>query len=58
MDQYASFVDTIGRKVRISTATEEIIGDAITVNPNGSLLIELANGEEREVFVGDVVHLR
>ena len=58
LDQYASFVDTIGRKVRISTATEEIIGNAITVNPNGSLLIELANGEEREVFVGDVVHLR
>lgn len=58
LDQYASFVDTIGRKVRISTATEEIIGNAIAVNPNGSLLIELSNGEEREVFVGDVVHLR
>ena len=58
LDLYASFVDTIGRKVRISTETEEIIGNAITVNPNGSLLIELSNGEEREVFVGDVVHLR
>ncbi len=58
LDQYASFLDTIGRKVSINTVTEEIVGNAIAVTPNGSLVIKLENGEEREVFVGDVVHLR
>ena len=58
LDQYASFVDTIGREVSINTGTEEIIGNATSVTSNGSLLIKLENGEEREVFVGDVVHLR
>jgi BirA family biotin operon repressor/biotin-[acetyl-CoA-carboxylase] ligase len=58
LEQYVEFVDTLGKKVRIQTGEEEIIGQAVSVTPIGSLIINLDNGGAREVFVGDVVHLR
>ncbi|MEG3586056.1 MAG: biotin--[acetyl-CoA-carboxylase] ligase [Actinomycetota bacterium] len=57
LGKYTSVLDTLGRKVRIQTEKEEITGEAVTVTPTGSLIVDLDNGESKEIFVGDVIHL-
>ena len=48
---------TLGRRVRIQTAGEEIIGGAVDVRFPGTLVVETEEGT-REVSAGDCEHLR
>ena len=48
---------TLGRRVRVETATGSVVGTAVGVDPPGALLIETADGTAR-VHAGDCEHLR
>ena len=50
---------TLGRRVRVERASEQIHGTALDLTPAGHLLVAPEGAEEPvEVTVGDVVHLR
>ncbi len=48
---------TLGRQVRVETATGDVVGEAIDVSFPGALVVETAQGR-REVTAGDCEHLR
>jgi BirA family biotin operon repressor/biotin-[acetyl-CoA-carboxylase] ligase len=48
---------TLGRRVRVETATGSVVGTAVGVDPPGALLVETADGTAR-VHAGDCEHLR
>jgi BirA family biotin operon repressor/biotin-[acetyl-CoA-carboxylase] ligase len=49
--------DTLGRRVRVETPDGEVVGEAVDVEPPGTLVVETATGRRR-VAVGDCEHLR
>jgi len=48
---------TLGRRVRIETAGEDVVGEAVGVRFPGTLVVETGEGT-REVSAGDCEHLR
>ncbi|WP_418285336.1 biotin--[acetyl-CoA-carboxylase] ligase [Halorubrum sp. DTA46] len=48
---------TLGRRVRVETATDSIVGTAVDVVSPGALVIDTGEGERR-VHAGDCEHLR
>ena len=48
---------TLGQRVRVSLAREELIGRASTIDDAGRLVVETSSGP-RAISAGDVVHLR
>jgi BirA family biotin operon repressor/biotin-[acetyl-CoA-carboxylase] ligase len=48
---------TLGRRVRVDLATEQLVGRAEAIDDAGRLVLVTASGE-RSVSAGDVVHLR
>jgi BirA family biotin operon repressor/biotin-[acetyl-CoA-carboxylase] ligase len=48
---------TLGRRVRVETATGPVVGTAVDVEPPGALVIETDEGVTR-VHAGDCEHLR
>ena len=48
---------TLGTRVRIETATETVVGEAVDVTPPGALVVETADGRVT-VHAGDCEHLR
>jgi len=48
---------TLGRRVRIDTGGEQIVGDAVDVTDPGTLVVDTGDGR-REVSAGDCEHLR
>ena len=48
---------TLGQRVRVELADEEIVGEAVDVTGTGALVVE-ADGERRQVTAGDCEHLR
>ncbi len=46
---------TIGQRVQVKTVTEETRGVAKSMNEEGYLIIETAEGEEKTVIYGDVI---
>jgi BirA family biotin operon repressor/biotin-[acetyl-CoA-carboxylase] ligase len=48
---------TIGRRVRVALAGEELVGQAVGIDDAGRLVVETAAGT-RTVSAGDVVHVR
>ena len=58
LDRWRELSATLGRRVRILLATENLTGTAMDVDERGHLVVELPGGERRTVAVGDVVHLR
>ena len=48
---------TLGQRVRVILAAEELIGRADAIDDAGRLVVETASGP-RPVSAGDVVHLR
>lgn len=48
---------TLGQRVRVETATGELVGDAVDVAFPGALVVETDDGRER-VHAGDCEHLR
>jgi BirA family biotin operon repressor/biotin-[acetyl-CoA-carboxylase] ligase len=48
---------TLGRRVRVKTSTETVVGEAVDVKPPGALVVEADTGTVR-VHAGDCTHLR
>ncbi len=48
---------TLGQRVRVELADEEIVGEAVDVTETGALVVE-TDGERRQVTAGDCEHLR
>ncbi len=49
---------TLGRQVRVDLGSRDLVGRAEGVDDRGRLLVRTAEGTERAVAAGDVVHLR
>ncbi|MFC4408508.1 biotin--[acetyl-CoA-carboxylase] ligase [Haloarchaeobius iranensis] len=48
---------TLGQRVRVETPTDEVVGEAVDIEPPGALLVETDDGVVR-VSAGDCEHLR
>lgn len=57
VDLYRRRCGTLGRRVRVERADGVIAGEAVALAGGGRLVVE-AKGEQHEVDVGDVIHLR
>jgi BirA family biotin operon repressor/biotin-[acetyl-CoA-carboxylase] ligase len=55
---WKQFSDTLGRTIEIATEQEVITGQAIDLGTNGELIIELENGDKKQVIAGDCIYLR
>jgi BirA family biotin operon repressor/biotin-[acetyl-CoA-carboxylase] ligase len=55
---YRARLSTLGRRVRVETATGTIVATAVDVGDAGELVIEDGDGTRSSVHAGDVVHLR
>ena len=49
---------TLGRRIRVETVTDRLTGQAEDITDLGRLVVRTDAGEEVEIGVGDVVHLR
>ena len=49
---------TLGRRVRVDTGRDDVVGTAVDVTAEGHLVIDTLEGDRRTLAVGDVVHLR
>ena len=49
---------TLGRRVRVEVAGGTFEGEAIDLSREGHLVVRLADGADRVVSAGDVIHLR
>jgi BirA family biotin operon repressor/biotin-[acetyl-CoA-carboxylase] ligase len=49
---------TLGQRVRVETATDEVVGEAADVAFPGALVVETDDGERVRVHAGDCEHLR
>ena len=58
VDSYRERCVTLGRRVRIERPTDELLGTAVEVRPDGSLVVRDDRDVDHVVTVGDVVHLR
>mgnify|MGYP006111623647 FL=1 len=54
---YTAKSSTIGNQVKVQKSEDDIIGNAIDIEENGSLIIENENGIT-SITAGDVIHLR
>jgi BirA family biotin operon repressor/biotin-[acetyl-CoA-carboxylase] ligase len=56
-EEYRRRCTTLGRRVRVSTATDTVTGVATGLTDQGHLVVD-AGGASRTIAAGDVVHLR
>ncbi|MCK5261103.1 MAG: hypothetical protein KAJ44_02900, partial [Thermoplasmatales archaeon] len=49
--------DTLGRRVRINTASEQIIGKAYDIDQSGFLIVIGDSGERKKVASGDSFYI-
>jgi BirA family biotin operon repressor/biotin-[acetyl-CoA-carboxylase] ligase len=56
--RYRARLATLGRRVRVERARDELVGEAVDVTDDGALLVRLPDATVERVTVGDVVHLR
>jgi BirA family biotin operon repressor/biotin-[acetyl-CoA-carboxylase] ligase len=56
--RYRARLATLGRRVRVERACDELVGEAVDVDDDGALRVRLADATVERVTVGDVVHLR
>jgi BirA family biotin operon repressor/biotin-[acetyl-CoA-carboxylase] ligase len=57
LDAWRDHADTLGRRVRVETATETVVGRAVDVEFPGTLVVRTGTGDRR-VHAGDCEHLR
>jgi BirA family biotin operon repressor/biotin-[acetyl-CoA-carboxylase] ligase len=55
---WAARLDTVGRRVRVTTTADSVVGVAVGVTPEGALLVRGDDATERVVWSGDVTALR
>lgn len=56
--RYHARLATLGRRVRVERAGDDLVGEAVDVADDGALLVRLPDATVERVTVGDVVHLR
>ncbi|HID26253.1 MAG TPA: biotin--[acetyl-CoA-carboxylase] ligase [Methanosarcinales archaeon] len=56
-DEWRSLSDTIGRVVEIKTQKELIIGEAVGVDLEGELLVELSDGTLKKIIAGECIYM-
>ena len=54
-DEWVTALETIGRQVSVDYGSGPVYGQALRVEPSGSLVIRTPDGTERRVLAGDVV---
>ena len=52
--EWASSLETLGKQVSVDYGSEKIIGQALRVERDGSLIIKTPDGTERSVLAGDI----
>ena len=57
LDGWRELNATLGQRVRVTTPTQEIVGEAVDIEPPGTLLVDTDSGRV-EVSAGDCEHLR
>jgi BirA family biotin operon repressor/biotin-[acetyl-CoA-carboxylase] ligase len=57
-DRYRALLDTLGRRVRVELAAGDIVGRAVDVARDGSLVVIDECAITHHIDAGDVVHLR
>ncbi|MFI5040504.1 MAG: biotin--[acetyl-CoA-carboxylase] ligase, partial [Acidimicrobiales bacterium] len=58
LEEYRSRCSTIGQRVRVTQARGEVVGLAVGIADDGSLLVETGSGATVAVSAGDVEHVR
>lgn len=59
LQEYSSRCVTLGRQVAVELPEgEPLVGKAVAISRSGALVVAEASGRQREVLVGDVVHVR
>jgi BirA family biotin operon repressor/biotin-[acetyl-CoA-carboxylase] ligase len=53
IDQWKRYTDTIGRVVKIVTASDEFEGQAVDVDDSGALILQLGGGSIQKILYGD-----
>jgi len=56
--EYEKYSHTLGTHVRVEVNKEVFEGLAKRITQTGSLIVKLENGIEREISVGEIIHLR
>ena len=56
--EYEKYSHTLGTHVRVEVDKEIFEGLAKRITQTGSLIVKLENGFEREISVGEIIHLR
>tara|TARA_Y100000748_G_scaffold265262_1_gene235028 strand:- start:2873 stop:3679 length:807 start_codon:yes stop_codon:yes gene_type:complete len=56
--EYEKYSHTLGTNVRVEVDEDMFEGLAKRITQTGSLIIKLENGFEREISVGEIIHLR
>lgn len=57
LDLYLNRCTTLGRQVRVDLGQGQLVGEAVRIDTDGSLVVR-ADGHDHTVVAGDVVHLR
>jgi BirA family biotin operon repressor/biotin-[acetyl-CoA-carboxylase] ligase len=57
-DRYRELLDTLGRRVRVESASGDVVGRAVDIGRDGILLVVDDCAITHHVDAGDVVHLR
>jgi BirA family biotin operon repressor/biotin-[acetyl-CoA-carboxylase] ligase len=57
-NEYLRYCATVGERVRVQITSGDLVGTAIGVDRDGTLLLRDDAGAEHQVSAGDVVHLR
>jgi BirA family biotin operon repressor/biotin-[acetyl-CoA-carboxylase] ligase len=57
-EEYRARSATLGTEVSVATATETVVGRAVDIGDDGSLVLELRDGGRRIITTGDVTQLR
>ncbi|MDY7018858.1 MAG: biotin--[acetyl-CoA-carboxylase] ligase [Chloroflexota bacterium] len=58
LEEWKSLSATLNKNVRIVSPDEEIAGEAIDIDANGTLIVKTKDGSLRNIFTGDCVHVR
>ena len=57
-ERYRARLATLGRRVRVERLHDALVGEAVDVTDDGTLVVRRDDGTDERVTAGDVVHLR
>jgi BirA family biotin operon repressor/biotin-[acetyl-CoA-carboxylase] ligase len=57
IEEWKAINATLGRRVRVATARQNVEGRAVDVDENGALVLEAEDGSRQRIFYGDCFHV-